>query len=103
MMAMALGCQHTFLRELEGANDLFEIGREPRVVLFYQPDEFSLQGQISLGGARIFFYLIPRLIRLVCQTLQVPHAKTARTGFFANMNDTEPSAAKIDSTVKPSR
>ncbi len=50
MMAMALGCQHTFLRELEGTNDLFEIGREPRVVLFYQPDEFSLQARKFLDG-----------------------------------------------------
>lgn len=31
------------------------------------------------------------------------HVKTARTGFFASMNDTDPSAANIDSTVKPSR
>jgi hypothetical protein len=38
------------LRELEGANDLFEFGRESRVVKLHQSYEFTLQGRKSLDG-----------------------------------------------------
>jgi len=38
------------LGELEGPDDLFELGREARVVLLHQSDEFSLQGRKSLDG-----------------------------------------------------
>ena len=40
------------LRELEGANDVFDFGRESRVVKPHQLYEFTLQGDKSLDGNR---------------------------------------------------
>ena len=39
-----------YLRELEDANDLFELCTESRLVLLHQPYEFALQGRKSLDG-----------------------------------------------------
>ena len=36
------------LREFKGANDLFKLGRQARVVLLHQPDDFALPGRKSV-------------------------------------------------------